>query len=88
MAVGRAGWPLRFIFPSPCSCLPSISDQRVASVAINSSGDWIAFGCSGWFPVAKGLVKPDWTLWGPRVPRCAFCSRGLLLWGEELPGPF
>ncbi|KAK7814914.1 hypothetical protein U0070_026415 [Myodes glareolus] len=25
----------------------SISDQRVASVAINSSGDWIAFGCSG-----------------------------------------
>ncbi|XP_037686667.1 periodic tryptophan protein 2 homolog isoform X2 [Choloepus didactylus] len=25
----------------------SISDQRIASVAINSSGDWIAFGCSG-----------------------------------------
>ncbi|MED6249475.1 U3 snoRNP protein [Ataeniobius toweri] len=24
----------------------SISDQRIASVAINSSGDWIAFGCS------------------------------------------
>ncbi|KAK2509227.1 hypothetical protein MC885_009195 [Smutsia gigantea] len=25
----------------------SISDQRIASIAINSSGDWIAFGCSG-----------------------------------------
>ncbi|XP_012882812.1 PREDICTED: periodic tryptophan protein 2 homolog [Dipodomys ordii] len=25
----------------------SISDQRISSVAINSSGDWIAFGCSG-----------------------------------------
>ncbi|XP_077851380.1 periodic tryptophan protein 2 homolog isoform X1 [Macaca mulatta] len=25
----------------------SISDQSIASVAINSSGDWIAFGCSG-----------------------------------------
>ncbi|XP_004696955.1 periodic tryptophan protein 2 homolog [Echinops telfairi] len=25
----------------------SISDQRVSSVAINSSGDWVAFGCSG-----------------------------------------
>lgn len=25
----------------------SISDQRVESVAINSSGDWIALGCSG-----------------------------------------
>nr|XP_031316555.1 periodic tryptophan protein 2 homolog isoform X1 [Camelus dromedarius] len=25
----------------------SVSDQRVASIAINSSGDWIAFGCSG-----------------------------------------
>ncbi|KAM6894090.1 PWP2 small subunit processome component [Xenentodon cancila] len=24
----------------------SISDQRIASVAINGSGDWIAFGCS------------------------------------------
>ncbi|KAI5941449.1 periodic tryptophan protein 2 homolog [Manis javanica] len=25
----------------------SISDQRITSIAINSSGDWIAFGCSG-----------------------------------------
>lgn len=25
----------------------SISDQRIASVAINSTGDWIGFGCSG-----------------------------------------
>lgn len=25
----------------------SISDQRIASVAINGSGDWIGFGCSG-----------------------------------------
>ncbi|XP_028984892.1 PWP2 small subunit processome component [Betta splendens] len=25
----------------------SISDQRISSVAINSSGDWIGFGCSG-----------------------------------------
>ncbi|KAM9836167.1 PWP2 small subunit processome component [Aulostomus maculatus] len=25
----------------------SISDQRITSVAINSSGDWIGFGCSG-----------------------------------------
>ncbi|XP_055975200.1 periodic tryptophan protein 2 homolog [Sorex fumeus] len=25
----------------------SISDQRITSVAINSSGDWVAFGCSG-----------------------------------------
>ncbi|XP_058379195.1 periodic tryptophan protein 2 homolog isoform X2 [Diceros bicornis minor] len=25
----------------------SISDQRIASISINSSGDWIAFGCSG-----------------------------------------
>ncbi|XP_002761514.1 periodic tryptophan protein 2 homolog isoform X3 [Callithrix jacchus] len=25
----------------------SISDQSIASVAVNSSGDWIAFGCSG-----------------------------------------
>ncbi|XP_057686197.1 PWP2 small subunit processome component [Corythoichthys intestinalis] len=25
----------------------SISDQKIASVALNSSGDWIAFGCSG-----------------------------------------
>ncbi|KAM5281204.1 periodic tryptophan protein 2 homolog [Ctenodactylus gundi] len=25
----------------------SISDQRISSVAINSAGDWIAFGCSG-----------------------------------------
>ncbi|KFO28101.1 Periodic tryptophan protein 2 like protein, partial [Fukomys damarensis] len=25
----------------------SISDQRISSIAINSSGDWIAFGCSG-----------------------------------------
>ncbi|XP_053312786.1 periodic tryptophan protein 2 homolog [Spea bombifrons] len=25
----------------------SISDQRISSVTINSSGDWIAFGCSG-----------------------------------------
>lgn len=45
-----AKWPLLFTLPSQCSCLPSISDQRVASVAINSSGDWIAFGCSGWSP--------------------------------------
>lgn len=44
------GWSLLFTLPPLCSCLPSISDQRVASVAINSSGDWIAFGCSGWFP--------------------------------------
>lgn len=27
--------------------LCSISDQRIASVAINNSGDWIGFGCSG-----------------------------------------
>lgn len=25
----------------------SISDQRIATVSINSSGDWIGFGCSG-----------------------------------------
>ncbi|XP_045396739.1 periodic tryptophan protein 2 homolog isoform X1 [Lemur catta] len=25
----------------------SISDQSISSIAINSSGDWIAFGCSG-----------------------------------------
>ncbi|KAJ7320622.1 hypothetical protein JRQ81_020133 [Phrynocephalus forsythii] len=25
----------------------SISDQRIASIAINCTGDWIAFGCSG-----------------------------------------
>ncbi|XP_061910663.1 PWP2 small subunit processome component [Entelurus aequoreus] len=25
----------------------SISDRRIASVALNSSGDWITFGCSG-----------------------------------------
>ncbi|TNM93985.1 hypothetical protein fugu_002161 [Takifugu bimaculatus] len=25
----------------------SLSDQRISSVAINSSGDWIGFGCSG-----------------------------------------
>ncbi|XP_022371691.1 periodic tryptophan protein 2 homolog [Enhydra lutris kenyoni] len=25
----------------------SISDQRIASIAINGSGDWVAFGCSG-----------------------------------------
>ncbi|XP_012926824.1 periodic tryptophan protein 2 homolog isoform X2 [Heterocephalus glaber] len=25
----------------------SISDQKISSIAINSSGDWIAFGCSG-----------------------------------------
>ncbi|KAM8977784.1 periodic tryptophan protein 2 homolog [Pelodytes ibericus] len=25
----------------------SISDQRVSSITINNSGDWIAFGCSG-----------------------------------------
>ncbi|XP_060007036.1 periodic tryptophan protein 2 homolog isoform X2 [Lagenorhynchus albirostris] len=25
----------------------SVSDQRVSSIAINGSGDWIAFGCSG-----------------------------------------
>ncbi|XP_061685876.1 PWP2 small subunit processome component [Syngnathoides biaculeatus] len=25
----------------------SISDQKIASVALNNSGDWIAFGCSG-----------------------------------------
>ncbi|KAM6945818.1 PWP2 small subunit processome component [Aplochiton taeniatus] len=25
----------------------SISDQRISSVAMNSSGDWIGFGCSG-----------------------------------------
>ncbi|KAM4601645.1 PWP2 small subunit processome component isoform 2-T2 [Polymixia lowei] len=25
----------------------SISDQRIASIALNSSGDWIGFGCSG-----------------------------------------
>uniref|UniRef100_A0A8C5DY81 Small-subunit processome Utp12 domain-containing protein n=1 Tax=Gouania willdenowi TaxID=441366 RepID=A0A8C5DY81_GOUWI len=25
----------------------SISDQRISSIAINSSGDWIGFGCSG-----------------------------------------
>ncbi|XP_038616528.1 periodic tryptophan protein 2 homolog [Tachyglossus aculeatus] len=25
----------------------SISDQRIASISVNSSGDWIAFGCSG-----------------------------------------
>ncbi|XP_042724036.1 periodic tryptophan protein 2 homolog [Lagopus leucura] len=25
----------------------SISDQRIASISINSTGDWIAFGCSG-----------------------------------------
>nr|XP_020470918.1 periodic tryptophan protein 2 homolog [Monopterus albus] len=25
----------------------SISDQRITSVALNSSGDWIGFGCSG-----------------------------------------
>ncbi|XP_072595331.1 periodic tryptophan protein 2 homolog [Vulpes vulpes] len=25
----------------------SISDQSIASIAVNSSGDWLAFGCSG-----------------------------------------
>ncbi|XP_044526133.1 periodic tryptophan protein 2 homolog [Gracilinanus agilis] len=25
----------------------SISDQKIASISINSTGDWIAFGCSG-----------------------------------------
>uniref|UniRef100_H3CZ41 PWP2 small subunit processome component n=1 Tax=Tetraodon nigroviridis TaxID=99883 RepID=H3CZ41_TETNG len=25
----------------------SLSDQRISSVAVNSSGDWIGFGCSG-----------------------------------------
>ncbi|OXB69630.1 UNVERIFIED_CONTAM: hypothetical protein H355_014030, partial [Colinus virginianus] len=25
----------------------NISDQRIASISINSTGDWIAFGCSG-----------------------------------------
>ncbi|XP_043928437.1 periodic tryptophan protein 2 homolog [Protopterus annectens] len=25
----------------------SISDQRIASISINSTGDWIAFGCAG-----------------------------------------
>ncbi|XP_058920761.1 periodic tryptophan protein 2 homolog isoform X1 [Kogia breviceps] len=25
----------------------SVSDQRVSSIAVNGSGDWIAFGCSG-----------------------------------------
>ncbi|XP_064135601.1 periodic tryptophan protein 2 homolog isoform X2 [Loxodonta africana] len=25
----------------------SISDQRISSIAINSTGDWVAFGCSG-----------------------------------------
>lgn len=48
-------------FPSLYSCLPSISDQRVASVAINSSGDWIALGCSGWFPcpAVEGKHLPE-----------------------------
>lgn len=27
--------------------VPSVSDQRIASIAVNGSGDWIAFGCSG-----------------------------------------
>lgn len=29
-----------------CVCF-SISDQSIASIAFNASGDWIAFGCSG-----------------------------------------
>lgn len=36
--------------PSPCpngALLLSVSDQRIASIAINGSGDWVAFGCSG-----------------------------------------
>lgn len=55
-----AGWPPLFTLPSLCPCLLSISDQRVASVAINSSGDWIAFGCSGLFPcpAVEGKFPP------------------------------
>jgi hypothetical protein len=34
---------------------------------------------------AKVPVKLDLTLWDLRVPCCAFCSRSLLPWGEELP---
>jgi hypothetical protein len=39
--------------------LLSISDQRIASVAINSSGDWIAFGCSGAFSIAIETEPPE-----------------------------
>uniref|UniRef100_G1P3B5 PWP2 small subunit processome component n=1 Tax=Myotis lucifugus TaxID=59463 RepID=G1P3B5_MYOLU len=37
----------------------SISDQRIESVAINSSGDWIALGCSGLGQLLGGEWQSD-----------------------------
>lgn len=39
--------------PWPPHLVYSISDQSITSVAINSSGDWVAFGCSG---LSRGWV--------------------------------
>lgn len=39
--------------PWPSYLVYSISDQSITSVAINSSGDWVAFGCSG---LSRGWV--------------------------------
>lgn len=48
-AVGGTGWLDGLDAPAHHHNFLSISDQRISSVAINSSGDWIAFGCSGLF---------------------------------------
>lgn len=41
------GWGQEALVLTESCFLLSISDQRIESVAINSSGDWIALGCSG-----------------------------------------
>ena len=36
-----------FVFFYCCCYCSSISDQRISSIALNSTGDWVALGCVG-----------------------------------------
>lgn len=66
----------------------SISDQRVESVAVNGSGDWIALGCSG--PSLLGGEDEAAVRGGPRwsavVPRSDGCPWPLALGGGRERG--
>ncbi|KAF3857521.1 hypothetical protein F7725_009380 [Dissostichus mawsoni] len=80
----------------------SISDQRIASVSINSSGDWIGFGCSGmgqllvweWqsesyvkvWNTNSGLCFVTFTEHTSSVTKVTFTSSGFVIVSASLDG--